>query len=347
VVVLLFAILLAGCRERRVVAHFYYVNEPSSWNSLQGHAEHIGLLSPQWLSVDKGIGLESAVDGALVDWAHDQAIPLMPLLVNRDFDPEVAHAFLNDSKLQAEVVAGVVQAVLAHQFYGIQVDFEHVPREDRKQFTQFVRRVSEALRRHGKKLSVAVPSPLGHSSAISDASRGRKGKWHVNGDSRAYNYRALARMSDFISLMAYDQHFSGKIPGPVAGFPWVEASVRETLRFVPRKKLFLGQAFYYRHWAGTAVEEGSHAEAVELARQKQTKIELNPREREKTFTFEEGGARHEVWLSDAETLRERLRLVERYQLGGFSVWRLGQEDPAAWRELSGFLSNAQRAGSDD
>ena len=47
--------------------------------------------------------------------------------------------------------------------------------------------------------------------------------------SAAYDYRALAAHVDFLMIMAYDQHWRGDAPGPVAALPWVRDVIEYTL----------------------------------------------------------------------------------------------------------------------
>ena len=130
--------------------------------------------------------------------------------------------------------------------------------------------------------------------------------------------------------MTYDQHTAPDAPGPVAGLPWVEASLRWVLGSVSRKKLYLGLPLYYRQWLGGKVNEGTYGDAIALAARVGASPQLDAAQVEKTFEFEEEGERGVVWFQDADTLRQRLELVRRYKLQGFSAWRLGHEDPSAW-----------------
>lgn len=319
----------ASCRERPPVAHFYYVNELSPPELLRSRAAQMSLVSPQWLFVVGGGKLESLVDPEVVRWAREYGMPLMPLLLNLDFKPEIAHELLTTDRLQAELIDEVMRVAVEHRFYGIQLDFENVPVEDREGYVAFVRRLRRALRQRGLKLSVAVPAPLAAAPLL--GAKNAAG-WPQTEQSLAFDYRRLGKEADFLTLMTYDQHTVPDSPGPVAGLPWVEASLRWVLKSVSRKKLHLGLPLYYRRWAGEAVGEGTYAEAQALAAQAGANPGLDDVQIERTFEFEEEGARGVVWFQDTETLRRRLELVKRYKLRGFSAWRLGHEDPAAWQQ---------------
>ena len=327
VVLLAVGALGGGCRESPPVAHFYYVNEMSSPELLRSRTAHMSLLSPQWLFVAGEGKLASTVDAEVVRWARENSVPLMPLLLNFDFKPEIAHELLTADRLQADLIESLMRVAMEHRFYGIQLDFENVPIEDRDRYVEFVRRLRKALRQRGMKLSVAVPAPLA-AAPLTDKTTAVN--WPQTEQSLAFDYRRLGKEADFLTLMAYDQHTAPDAPGPVAGLPWVEASLRWVLKSVSRKKLHLGMPLYYRHWAGEEVNEGTYTEAGAIAARVGASPRLDAEQMERTLEFEEDGARAVVWYQDAETLQRRLELVRRYKLRGFSAWRLGQEDPAAW-----------------
>lgn len=308
--------------------HFYLTGDADSADSLAGHAAHVDLVSPQWFQIDAAGRLLAEVDVRLVDWARARRLRLMPLVLNQGFRPEIAKLALTDATVRKDVIAGLVDAGVRFRFHGFQLDLENVPAEVRPELTAFVRVLAGELRRRGMRLSLAVPVPL-------VSIPGSSGADPVNERARAFDYRSLARAADFLTLMAYDQHTSPGAPGPVAGGPWVEANLERLIAEVPARRLMLGVPLYYRCWRGNKIVEGPSRAALELARSRGATVVMDATSREKTFSFEEQGERVVVWLQDAESLRERLELVRRHRLGGYSAWRLGQEDPAAWDVLSG------------
>ncbi len=325
---MLFAALPAGARKPRRVSHFYYVNDPSSKESLEANAAQVNLVSPQWFAVDQAGRVISSADAELIEWARQSRIPLMPLLVNNQFQAVVAHAVLNDDQAQAALLEQILEVARTNHFYGIELDFENIPPADRYAFSRFATRLAKELRRRHLKFSIAVPAPLEPAPA---AATPAGSPWKPSAQSAAFDYRALANVADSITLMAYDEHVSPGEPGPIAGLPWVEACLEETLAAIPRKKLLLGIPLYYRHWSGKSVAAGPYEEALILATRWNAKVEADLEQREKRIQFDDGHDAHVVWLEDAESLKEKLALVTKYGLAGFSAWRLGQEDPAAWQ----------------
>jgi len=321
-------------QEREFLTHFYYVNDPASWRSLQKNSNQIDLLSPNWFAVDAEGMVHSTLDPAVVKWARDCQIALMPLVVNQNFDPAASRAVLSDKRKQKKVVEQLMALAAQHGFHGFELDFEQVPAKDRKRLAAFVGRLSKELRRRRLKLGIAVHAPLMKAESSST--------WVATGEARAFDYRKLARQADYIALMSYDLHIQLRDPGPIASLPWMEACVRQLLQDMPREKVLLGMPFYFRRWNGHTVSEGSYLQAQALAEQWQARIDLDPVHHEKTFAFQNGEGRNQVWFSDAGDLGERINLARKYGLRGFSAWRLGQEDPTFWSAILAPVTTSRR-----
>ncbi len=329
---LLLLLLARGSYGRELLAHFYSLNDPSSLRSLQSHYRQISLVSPTWFVVDRSGRLQSSLDAGVVTWTRAHGVALMPLLVNDNFQPEIAHAVLTDPQIQSEVVGGILKACTLHRLYGIEIDFEGVPTADRPVYTQFIRHLAWQFQRNHLKLGVAVPAPLASTPSGGPPGDADGKMWPLYEQSGAFDYHALGEAADFVSLMAYDQHIQPADPGPLAGLPWVEACLRKVLGWVPAEKLLLGMPLYYRDWYGKSVREGGYLEAVSLASKWGATIEYDAREGEAKVRFQDGNGSHTLCFEDARSLRERVQLVKRYRLLGFSGWRLGFEDPAAWKK---------------
>ncbi|MCL4401863.1 MAG: glycosyl hydrolase family 18 protein [Acidobacteria bacterium] len=306
------------------IRQFYFLNDAKSWKSLEENGGTVNLLSPVWFSVTRTGTLESSMDLKLIEWAAEKKIPVMPVLVNQGFDPGSAHALIGSRRVQETVIATLLRIAALRGFKGIQLDFESFAVSDRDGYTQFVERFARALHNLHMQLSVAVMSPYG-------AEPQDGGGWTKSTHAAAFDYFQLGTAADFITLMAYDQHTAADKPGPIAGLPWAEACVQKLLEVVPSSKLLLGIPLYYRRWGRAKASEGPFHEAQALAARHQAKILRDGTQAESMFRFEDGEREQVVWFSNAADLRRRMELIGRYRLRGYSAWRLGQEDPEAWR----------------
>jgi spore germination protein YaaH len=304
--------------------HFYLVDEPDSLVSLQRNRASIDVVSPVWFTFTKAGKVESRVDTAVVEWAATHKLPLIPLFVNEGFRPETARRLLRDEPLQSAVIQELAQLAAARRFAGLQLDFEGLAVEERGAYASFVARFADTMQRLRMELSVAVPAPLAPSADPVS------GHWPANEHAAAFDYLLLGKAADSLSVMTYDQHTSPERPGPIAGYAWVDASVRKVLEQVPARKIMLGLALYHRRWNAANVTAGAYLEARGLAVEKSAQINFDNVHREANFRFVEGDIPNTVWFSNAQSLRSRVDLIGKYKLAGFSAWRLGQEDPVVW-----------------
>ncbi|HXE32063.1 MAG TPA: glycosyl hydrolase family 18 protein, partial [Terriglobales bacterium] len=207
-------------------------------------------------------------------------------------------------------------------------------------FSRFVTEAAGALHRHGRLLSVAVGARTTDDPTT----------YTYRTFSGVYDYRALSGAADFLSVMAYPESDSSH-PGPLASVPWVEQVIQHVLLQVPADKFSLGLPTYQTDWSERRVR-------VTLRERIAGKIKrvfhyiyklihhngavVHPDGEElrwdpvlqSSYHIEgEGHSRHITWVEDERSFAAKLKLVAQYHLRGFSVWRIGLEDPHIWTEL--------------
>ena len=199
-------------------ALFYYVPVEDAWQSLLAHARKISILAPQVFTADRKGQVTGTVEERVRRLAAQYKIPLMPLLTNENFSPEVAHRILSDGHLRQRVILESLRLCQANGCSGLQLDFEGVLLEDSKNYTEFVREAAQAF--HARKLEFSVAINAGLGSWRPENYAVLFGGFPLY--PLPYELQELARHVDFISLMTYGQYGEGTRPGPIAGYPWVE-----------------------------------------------------------------------------------------------------------------------------
>lgn len=208
-------------------------------------------------------------------------------------------------RLLAEIVAASVP------FDGVQLDYESIHRNDMDAFIDFLIALREAIPQ--KVLSIALPARV---SASHD--------W--------FGYARIAGIVDRIIVMAYDEHWSGSRPGPIASMDWGERVASYAISQIPAEKLVMGAPFYGRSWASENPAKAHIHSTVE-----RIKAEAGVRDVQRTdgipwFT-RDVTVRVTTWYEDAQSNTLRL---SRYRAGGIrniAFWRVGQEDPEIWTKL--------------
>ena len=331
------AAALAKARGRglaaRPLAMFYYSDDSSGLESLQTHAGAMTLLAPQCYGLDRRGALHGQLPAGVREVARRAGLPLMPLVTNPGFDRSTAHALLRNAQAQERAATSLAQLAERDQYVGWQLDFEGIDPADKLAYTRFAARVAARLHRDHRLLSVAVVPRFADPFPGRSASGFYTGEWGA-----AFDYRGLGRVADFLVLMTYDQHTPLTPPGPVAGYDWVQAALDYALRRVPASKLLLGLPFYGREWIATPSGSTAHSLAYKdldlYLHDPASERHWDDLLRTTWFQRREGDTLRTAWFDDARSLREKLKLVQRYHLRGYAAWRLGMEDPEFWEEVA-------------
>ena len=329
---LLIAILLPSSLLAEPQGLFYYIPGEDAWESLSVNVKKISILGPQVLTANAEGKVSGTVEERVRLLAAQYEIRVMPLLMNENFSSQAAHNILSNESLRKRVISDSILLCLENSCWGLQLDFENLLPEDGQHYMLFVREAAKAFHERRLRFSVAVPSPLLGERLSPEANPRAFGGFLISQE--PYDLKELSRHADFISLMTYDHYATGTASGPIAGYVWVEQNVRFALRRVSRKKLFVGLGLYARRWCNQQVSESSYSEAAQWAREVGAAYHWDSTNRSPWFEFNGTDCRHVVWFENQESLREKLHLVQQFRLAGFSAWRLGQEDPTFWKELS-------------
>ena len=248
-------------------------------------------------------------------------------LAVRQFDPTALESLLRSAEHRARFVQQLRYWVVGTGAAGVVVDLEGVPRRRRAQLVALARELAEA---DLGEIVFAIP-------AVDHA-----GAWDL---------AAIAEHAT-LYLMAYDYHWNGSsFAGPVdpvqagEGTVWrgvnrysVARSVGAVLTAgVPSERVLLGIALYGRRWpvAGSALPTRTTGRGRALTFDEARPPAGVARQVEassQSLWYQAGG--HQTWAGDAETLRARVGLARRHQLGGVGFWALGYaEQGEVWSAL--------------
>ena len=57
-------------------------------------------------------------------------------------------------------------------------------------------------------------------------------------------------------------------------------------------------------------------------------------------TFEKDNSTYQIWLEDAQSIAEKVKLIPKYNLAGVAQWKLGFENSSIWQTISDNLQAA-------
>jgi spore germination protein YaaH len=338
---LLLLFLCATGALAKPVALFYMTDSPNSIRSFLAHSAKIDLLVPTWYNVDENGLVTGGPNPTVLDKAHAENLPIMPIVAL--FGKKKFHALAASSDAQQRMIDAMLREARLHGYVGFQFDFENLDYLDRDGLSAVVARAADALHKAGLKLTIAtVPNAPGYPG------QGGFAKWIYTDWRGAYDLAALAKSVDLVCLMTYDQHTRWTMPGPVAGWQWTLDNLDYALQSVPREKLSLGIPLYGYHWYTAAPttdkttgEEDPNPtadyigtpDALQLANAYGGKPEWDPGDHTAFLYFYRDQMREWIFYTDLHTFRDRYNLAADRGLQGFCSWVLGTEDPEIWNFL--------------
>jgi spore germination protein len=302
----------------------------TSWTTLQAHLGTLDIVSPYFFQLHADGTIEELSDPTADSFLRQSGITVVPMIKNvprwNDFTSLIA-----DPVQRSAVITRLVRLVEERGYSGIHIDFEAVNAGDAPHLTAFMRELAAQLRPRGKLVTQAVVARTSDTPTT----------W-----GGAYDYPALAEVNDYIVVMAYDFHYAGGSPGPVAPYTWVQRVVSYLTTRVPREKLILGIPLYGYDWnvtAGPPARSVRYDQVRELLRRPGASSGYDETEKEAWIRYtDDQGQQHEVWHADARSVAARVDLALDRGLAGVALWRLGHEDPAVWDDLARLNTPATR-----
>lgn len=312
-----------------------------AFKQLEKNYQAIDILISQAYQVDaKGIVWGHPNLGAM-SFAKQHHIRFMVLLTNVRFDKDKAHDLLKNDKAQKEAIRSLVSACQHNHYYGVQLDFENIFSEDKDALTKFYSDVTQALHKIGVIVSYALPPRLTDEPYLSFFQKKVFENWQA-----AYDFQALGKTADFVTIMAYEQHGDGTTPGPVADIHWVEAAIQYALKYIPANKISLGIPVWSGYWFTDHGGDPKNpnkifARHVELSypnidflvKKYHVNLQWDDNNKVAYAIFNRNWLNEYFFIENAKSFSAKKALAEKYHLSGISVFAIGQEDPEIYKAL--------------
>lgn len=283
----------------------------------------VNVISPTWFYLtDTSGNIASIASADYVSQAHEKGLQVWGLIDN--FTQEVSTTeTLSSTAARQNIISQLIQAAQDVGMDGINVDFESLSEDVGIHFLEFLRELSIECHKNNLVLSVDNPVPEDFTSHYDRAEQGR--------------------VVDYVIIMGYDEHYVGSEAGSVASLPWVEQGIQDTLDEVPAKRVINAIPFYTRLWRTTGGNVTS--EAIGMDQAQQTIADNNVETYWDKTTSQNYGkydidnSTYQIWLEDAQSVAEKVKLVSKYDLAGVSAWKLGFENSGIWQVISDNLNN--------
>lgn len=315
---------------RYTMSYIYFGSTGSYISHVDRTNGSLDEISPNYFNLNKdgSLALTPATERTFIDEMHRRDISVVPFLSNH-WDRELGQAAL---ARREELAGQLAEAVERYDLDGVNVDIENLTENERDLHTDFIRILRDKLPDE-KLIGVSVAAnPYGITT-------GWKG---------SYDYESLGKHSDYLMIMAYDEHYRGGEPGTVASISLAEKSIQYALSKVPKEKILLGIPFYGRIWKnGSGFPQGvgiSNMEVQTLVSQYEGAAAFDPETFTPTATIKVkekdeklkirgipiGPGTYTICYENELSIKQKLRLIEKYDIKGTGSWSLGEETADTW-----------------
>lgn len=202
-------------------------------------------------------------------------------------------------------------------FDGLQLDFEYVPKRDKKQYLDFVKDVKNQLMMQGKKLgkqymfSVCVPGRI-KTSEID-----------------FFNYKDLSEICDRVFVMVYDEHWATSKPGPIASTEWSKKVADYAISQIPSEKLVIGIPFYGRTWTDKSLAKAWYLDSVVRIMDENNVSEVFYEDDIPMFKYKTD-VEVTCYFNDLYSSVNLCRMYSSKNIKNIGFWRIGFENPDFW-----------------
>ena len=291
----------------------------------------VNVVSPSFFYLDKNDGsLKDNVGDAgiaYINWAHSNGYKVWPMISNAEAGIKITSTILNSYSKRQELIESIVQKCAQYDIDGINVDFENMYEADKDKYSRFIIELMPRMLEMGIVTSVDVTAPDGDPN------------WSL-----CFDRNVLGDVADYLIFMAYDQYgTSSTKPGTTAGLNWVETSLKKIIDYdqVDTQKIILGMPFYTRQWTVTADGQIKDRTVVSMMNIKiPNNVEKQWDDTLKQYYIEYASGKNTVkmWIEDGTSIKEKVSLVSKYNLGGTSCWRKDMETSNVWTIIKEGLS---------
>ncbi len=249
--------------------------------------------------------------------AHRATVSLFPMVQNareEDWDGPGAAAMLRDSHARATLLRQIEASLAAHDSAGAVFDLQELPASAQPDYLRLLAEARVRFAPHKWLMMVTQPA---------NAANGQ--------------LRAFAQATDRVIVKGFDEHGPEGAAGPIAGQPWFAALLKRAVIAVKPERLIMAVGSFGYDWHdGEDAEQVSVEEAWLNAHDSEATILFDPASGNANFAYEDGDEQHRVWMLDAASGWNQLRMAHAAGVAGVAIWRLGTEDEGIWKALQLF-----------
>ena len=299
----------------------WYSDSAEGYSQLVSDGSNLNELIFGGYNIEGGGQLVGYDSPRTLTWARQHPDTALWVMIQAD-----SLSFLADPAQQPALISQVVAMVRRAGYVGVNFDIEGVPASEAASYQDFIATAAAQLHAIGAKISVAVPTETAFDHSY---------PWDA-----AYNYKALGQVVDQVIMMAYDFHYPGGAPGPIAPIAWDQEAISYAVSQMAPQQVILGVPAYGYIWnTSTDAALGYWETGMfnEAAAHGATVTQMSGPQ-ESTFSYTQSGTQYVGWFVDGQDVAARLALAHQAGIGGVVAWRLDYQVADWWQVWSHYLA---------
>ena len=306
-----------------------YVKAPDRTGQVM---EGVNVVSPSFFYLEKETGVlkDNVGDAgiAYINWAHSNGYKVWAMLSNAEAGIKVSSTILNSYTKRQQLIQSIVEKCAQYDIDGINVDFENMYEADKDKYSRFIIELTPRMEEMGIVTSVDVTAPDGDPN------------WSL-----CFDRHVLGDVADYLIFMGYDQYgTSSSKPGTTAGLNWVETSLKKIIDYdeVDTDKIILGMPLYTRQWTITqdgTIKDRSTVSMMNIKIPNNVEKQWDDTLKQYYIEYVSGKNTIKMWIEDGASIKEKVALVTKYNLGGAACWKKDMETSNIWSIIKTELAN--------
>lgn len=333
----------ADTKPVRNILGFYTDDEPAlagSYNTMLTQSDRLTSVAPFWFQIDPADSASLDPFGAfnqanarkVVENAHRRNIKVLAVIHNLMYGTgsntsrEVMNNLLATPESRKVFIDNVLNLMQNYSFDGVNIDTEYVNLADRDKLSELIKELKTAFTEKGYVLTISVPGKMADDL---------NNTW-----SGPFDYAALGQYADQVVVMMYLEHgYPGSPPGPISSVGFIEKILQFATTKIPADKIIAAVPVFGADFSADGKDYKSlylsYDQVMQRAKANNATIVLDDASKTPMFKYTDSAAQQrEVWFDNAESLAYKTDIVNKWNLNGMALWRMGMEDPAVWDRIA-------------
>ncbi len=233
------------------------------------------------------------------------------------------YELLLNQEIQNTQIKNILEIIRSKGYYGVNISLQYINQSNINLFESYLENISTQLNKAGYPVFITInPNIIMIDNEVVF---------------EEVDYSLLGRHAQNVIIMSYEWAANTNPPSPISSIYNTELFINYILNYVPSEKIILGIATIGYDWeipyapGISTVNSISFDRVNNLAKNSNTNILFDELSQTPFFRYiSNNRTEHIVWFINAQTIDSSLDIVERYNLGGISIWNITIYNSQLW-----------------